>query len=365
MYQINYFNQYMKIAIIADVHFGVRNDSLFFLEKQKNYFTNIFFPYLGREGISTVICLGDLLDRRKYVNFLTLEAIKKCFIEPIIERGIDFHVTVGNHDSFFKNTLESNAYTNLFEGLDQSKIYKQATEVFLGGKKFLMVPWIVDDSFEDTKFMMENSSADICCGHFEPAGINMMPGIVNQSGIALSTFNNFDYTFSGHFHLPSESGSFVMVGSPLQYTWNDYGNKKRIVVYDTETGLYQSIYFDDDIFVKVYYDDAAGGSTEMPDSVEREGLFIKLFVANKGNQKKFDAFCDKINAFNPSKFEIIETDNFNVSPIIDNIEEKSTMDIVLEYIEELAANTDISDIHMDLQIMMGDLYIEAMSRRTF
>ena len=56
----------MRLAIINDSHFGVRNDSPLFLEYSLKFFESIFFPYLEANGINTVIHMGDLLDRRKY-----------------------------------------------------------------------------------------------------------------------------------------------------------------------------------------------------------------------------------------------------------------------------------------------------------
>ena len=66
----------MKIAVINDTHFGVKNDSLFFLEESLNFFEKQFFPYLLQNNIRTVLHLGDLMDRRKYVNFFTLNQFK-------------------------------------------------------------------------------------------------------------------------------------------------------------------------------------------------------------------------------------------------------------------------------------------------
>lgn len=70
----------MKIAIINDTHFGARNDSPFFLEQSLEFFEGTFFPYLKQHGIVNVLHLGDLLDRRKFINFNTLAQVKKRFL---------------------------------------------------------------------------------------------------------------------------------------------------------------------------------------------------------------------------------------------------------------------------------------------
>ena len=59
----------MKYALITDTHFGVRNDSQILLEYQKKFYDEIFFPYLDKNDIKHIVHLGDLVDRRKSINF--------------------------------------------------------------------------------------------------------------------------------------------------------------------------------------------------------------------------------------------------------------------------------------------------------
>ena len=99
----------MKIALVTDTHWGARNDSVAFLDYFSKFHDNIFFPYLEKHGIKTIIHLGDIVDRRKYINFVVLNRFKDRFIKPVVERGIDLHVIIGNHDVPFRTV----SYTNL------------------------------------------------------------------------------------------------------------------------------------------------------------------------------------------------------------------------------------------------------------
>ena len=47
----------MKIAIIGDTHFGVRSDSPAFAEYQYKFLDDVFFPYLEKNKIDTLIHL--------------------------------------------------------------------------------------------------------------------------------------------------------------------------------------------------------------------------------------------------------------------------------------------------------------------
>ena len=59
----------MKIALLNDTHFGARNDSNIFDEYFYKFYDNVFFPYLKENNIKTLIHLGDIVDRRKYINY--------------------------------------------------------------------------------------------------------------------------------------------------------------------------------------------------------------------------------------------------------------------------------------------------------
>src|SRR5690348_10806612 len=100
----------MKIAIITDLHFGARQDSNVISQFQRRFYREKFFPYIDdpENGIEAVFCLGDTFDRRKYTNHVSLCYAKEMLFEPMKARGMPFHILVGNHDAFFKNTNDVN-----------------------------------------------------------------------------------------------------------------------------------------------------------------------------------------------------------------------------------------------------------------
>ena len=70
----------MKIAILNDTHFGVRNDSEAFRNYQLRFYNEIFFPYIEKNNITTLIHLGDVVDRRKFINFQTASIFRSCIL---------------------------------------------------------------------------------------------------------------------------------------------------------------------------------------------------------------------------------------------------------------------------------------------
>ena len=137
----------MKIALITDTHFGARNDSLIFSDFFRKFYENVFFPTLKERGISDVIHLGDVVDRRKFINYKTLNSMKEILFIPLKEMGGNIKIIVGNHDIYYKNTLAVNSMTELTKGMSHVTVYDKPTEVSLtDDHKVLFVPWICDDN---------------------------------------------------------------------------------------------------------------------------------------------------------------------------------------------------------------------------
>ena len=62
----------MKILLITDQHFGVRNDNLHFVEHYRKFYSKIVIPFLKASGIKEIINLGDTFDKRRSINYLSL-----------------------------------------------------------------------------------------------------------------------------------------------------------------------------------------------------------------------------------------------------------------------------------------------------
>ena len=144
----------MKIAILNDTHCGVRSDMVEMSNYQGRFYDEVFFPYLDEHNIKQIVHLGDYFDRRKFINFASLKANKQHFIDPMIKRGIQMDLILGNHDTYYKNTNEVNAIKELcttFDGIKEPWIYEKATTINFGGTDICLIPWICDDNKKEIK----------------------------------------------------------------------------------------------------------------------------------------------------------------------------------------------------------------------
>ena len=101
--------QKTKAALINDTHHGVRNDHELFDEHISSFYRDILFLYIDQHDISHIIHLGDVFDRRKYINFRTAHSFRQNFLAPVLERidqrGLTIDFLAGNHDTYFKTCL--------------------------------------------------------------------------------------------------------------------------------------------------------------------------------------------------------------------------------------------------------------------
>ena len=173
----------MKIALVNDTHFGARSDSLPFDSYFRKFYDEFFFPALAEREIKTIMHLGDIFDRRKYMNYNTLKSCKEYFFDQAKDLNIDMHVVPGNHDTYFKNTNDVNAPELLLQEYDNVTVYPEVTELDFDGRKILFVPWICSDNYQSTMEMVERTDAEVCFGHFEFSGFQMYKGMPNEHGM--------------------------------------------------------------------------------------------------------------------------------------------------------------------------------------
>jgi DNA repair exonuclease SbcCD nuclease subunit len=118
-----------KVAIITDQHFGARNDSSHFLEYYEKFYRDTFFPILDKNGIDTVLILGDTFDRRKYINFFTLKRAREMFFDKLYAKGIKVYMLAGNHDTYFKNTNNVNSVQLLLQEYNNINVIDSSVDI--------------------------------------------------------------------------------------------------------------------------------------------------------------------------------------------------------------------------------------------
>ena len=353
----------MKIAIVTDTHWGVRNDSTAFADYFKKFYDDVFFPYLDDNGITTVFHLGDIVERRKYINFSTAARLEQDFVRPLANRDISVYYVVGNHDTYYKNTNEINAMTQLYGGREypNMEIITHPTEVTLDGCKIALMPWMCQDNMEAALSLISTTSAQILMGHLELAGFEMYKGSVIDHGMNSNVFSKFDLVCSGHYHHKSTKGNVNYLGCPYEITWSDYGDQKGFHIFDTETRTLEFIPNPYTMFNKIHYDDSTNQieSVTIEDLEKYRNTYIKVIVHTKNNPYWFDMFIDKLEKVDPLGIQVVEDNLYlNLEDDSDIVNEaEDTLSILKKFID----NTELNVEKKDVERFLSELYSEASS----
>ena len=342
----------MKIALITDQHLDGRKGSLPFWNYFQKFYDDVFFPTLEKEGIRTIIDLGDTFDNRKSMDFNTFHRVRENYFERL--RPYNVHMLLGNHCTYYKNTNRINSPELLLEQYKNIKIYSEPTEILMGKKVFLMLPWINKENQEDVFRRLETSEADICCGHLELNGFEVTPGMTMDHGMDPKLFHRFARVWSGHYHHKSKKGNVQYLGNPYQMFWNDYKDRRGFHIYDTESDRLKFVENPFEIFDKIFYDDARMDYNKQ-DVSDYKNKFIKLIVEEKRDYQMFETLVDRLYNVGAHDVKIVETlvDVEGIDEV--DLETKDTMTLLNEYIDEVEIAVDKTN----LKGLMRTLYIES------
>jgi metallophosphoesterase superfamily enzyme len=342
----------MKIALITDQHLDGRKGSLTFWNYFQKFYDNVFFPTLEKEGIDTIIDLGDTFDNRKSMDYNTFNRVDSNYFQRL--KDYEVHMILGNHCTYYKNTNKINSPELLLEKYSNINIYAEPKEITLGSKKFLMMPWINSENREECLQYITESDADNMCGHLECDGFEVTPGMKFEGGFSISQFKNFKRVWSGHFHHKSKHGNVQYLGNPYQMFWNDYKDSRGFHIYDTESDRLKFVRNPYEIFDKIFYDDTSVDYNKQ-DVSDYKDKFIKIVVNEKRDYQMFETLVDRLYNVGAHDVKIVETlvDADNVEDV--DLETKDTMTLLNEYIDEVEIAVDKTD----LKSLMRTLYIES------
>lgn len=340
----------MRVALVNDTHYGFKKSSKLFRDYFELFYKNIFFPTLEKEGITTVVHMGDAFDSRKSIDLQSLEWTKRVVLEPLSKYQV--HMIVGNHDIFFRNSNKINSPQLLLDNYKNIQTYSEPTEIQLDNLKVLLLPWINAENEELSMKMIQNTKAKIVMGHLELQGFKVNRQTTSDYGLVPIIFDRFTKVFSGHYHTRSHNGKIYYTGNPYEMFWSDVNDERGFTIFDTETLEHKFINNPYTMFHNIYYED---NDHQLLNATQYENKIVKVIVRKKSDPKKFEKFIDKLHASNVAELKIVENFSITESENFEAIENEDTFSILNRYIEE-------SEIDLDktvIQKMMQEIYQEA------
>lgn len=334
-----------KIAVLGDTHFGAKSDSQVMLDYQEEFFTDFFFPELRRRRLDVVFHMGDLVDRRKYVNFHTLNRFREFFLDPLSDYTA--HIICGNHDVFYKSTNRVNALDELCADRGINVHTWPKTLSVFDENDIAVLPWMNIDNKEEWGEVLTTSEAPYCFGHLEINGFLMTRGFACDHGWKPSVFGRFDKVLSGHFHLRSENKNILYVGTPYDLDWNDCDSRKGFHVFDTYDGSVEFIEYPKKLYHKIEIDDASVDIESLTQSIRQsrsryKNSYVKIYVSNRRGSANVDRIVSALEEdCSPADVKVVETSSLDANTEGSRV--VSSMDDTLTMLKKSVDSMDIKD----------------------
>ena len=216
-----------RVVFLSDIHLGLRNASVEWIENITSYFDYFFIPlikkYKSKETVALVIA-GDFFDNRQHIDINVMNIGSQIMYK--LSKEVEVFILVGNHDIYKKKDTDITSL-KLFDMFDNVNVVYNVSQILLkGGKKMTLVPWVGDHK-EETNLLAKHKNDDFIIMHTDITGLSFDNGreIIDGANISVVETGKI---YSGHIHKRQENDKVVYLGSPYQLRRSDIGNNKGV-----------------------------------------------------------------------------------------------------------------------------------------
>ena len=222
----------VKELVIGDLHFGIKNNSISWLESQLKLFEDQIIPVLENNQFDRCIILGDVSDIRYSINQQIGIEIKNLFRTILNKfKDINFYIVAGNHDYY--SPLEEFSYYNVYELIFGEEFLQchpnliiVSQEPVLTNDGALFLPWYYTENTDHIDEILYNYDFKVDVKEiFCHTDLSIWPGarIAAFQGVPI---------YSGHIHFEyiDEFSNLYNLGSACSFTFNDVNMNKYIYI---------------------------------------------------------------------------------------------------------------------------------------
>lgn len=232
-------NNIVKIASIADIHFGKKSKP----SELYNELKEEFIPVLEKFKPDIIEIAGDLYDSRQTMNS---EAAIYCnmFISDINEFTKKGATVIVVHGTLSHDNNQIDSYNHYLS--DNFRIYKKACTDIIHGLRYLILPEeYVSNQKEYYKDLMHPSTPhDKCVGHgmFKHAGGYVHESVESKSKSVVWDVKDFKNIVKGivsfgHIHTSSILDNVIYIGSFSRFNFGESEPKGfYLIEHETNTG---------------------------------------------------------------------------------------------------------------------------------
>lgn len=247
----------MKILCVGDMHFGIKGNSIAWLESQLKWCYTQLYDTIKETQIERCIFLGDIFDIRYSIHQQVGIEVKNMFRKLLSDfKDIEFFIVAGNHDYYspLEEFTEYNAYNLIFgkeftDKYTNLKIIYDTPYMTEDGALFLPWYWTENPDHFDELLYNYNFAHDVSA-IFCHADLTQWPGprIASIKGKPI---------FSGHIHdiQFDNIANLYNLGAAFAFTFNDVNQSRYIWILEDYkiTGKVENIVTPR--FIRIYNED--------------------------------------------------------------------------------------------------------------
>lgn len=326
---------FKNIFLLSDLHFGVRANSLEWLQNHMKFFREYYIPYLkeNMEEGDILFILGDWFDSRQLLDIYVMNNAIDIVME--LSQILPVYFLTGNHDIYKKYDTDVNSIV-AFKFIPNVYIYEKPVVISNGKSKILILPWIGDERIEE-EYVKQNKQ-EYVFAHTNIAGFKMDNNREILKGADFTNIKGIKRLFSGHIHKRQEYQQFIYLGSPYHTKRSDIFNQKGSYKFFPATN---EVEFTPNRYSPVF--------TRIPLDTILELTLEQARLLFENNYTDIIVPDKYIHLFNLTKFiELLKDVNYKK---IETIGEKIQMENELS---EIAEGIDIKDILTLLEMSIDD-----------
>jgi len=209
----------MKVFLISDLHFGVKNGSMTWFRSQRNFIVNQLIPHI-KESLQTeetvLLCLGDVFDSRASIPNIIGHEVKELFTR--LAQLVPVTVIQGNHDSASPIERKYNTLQLVLGDIQNLHIVSHTEQLALGPETVVLLPWFEQEQSSPSEFSAQYK------GQY----------IFTHADIIMGAPKLHTPVFSGHVHTPYISGNTRNLGSCFPLDFHDANQHRYYYVWDPQ-----------------------------------------------------------------------------------------------------------------------------------
>ena len=272
-------NNIRKIFLVGDIHLGIKNNSVEWIQIQKEFLLNFLINKVDEdfdENRDILIFEGDIFHSRESINVRVQNEAFEIFeiLANKFKRGV--YIILGNHDVYYKDNNEVNSLKSISHLSENIIIFEKPEILIINGKhNFLMLPWVENAQELSSIVSKHIGLCEYIICHADIKGASFDKWTKVEHGLDVKVIESYSRVWAGHIHRRQSFKNVVYTGTPYQMDRGDIGNDKGFYVLGVDGQLTEE--FVPNTFSPVFTKYDAYDLMELS-PIEIENLFKNSFV---------------------------------------------------------------------------------------